>query len=236
MLAGTSSVGFGAGFPDLENPVPIAEDVEGDPALWQAGREVGFGQDLDLDRVSCHGDVGKLGNGREIVDDLLGLPLHCRRRRFGIGVILDWMPSAPGQWAWTLAAIAALGVLMPPVTTPPGKRGLPREGTAGHVASRRGLDRIHTARRPPRGTPRGRGQPGDGPADGAGLDRGETRGSGGLGRTPLPCREADPAAAEHASRRKPGSRPLPETARRSRRVGRQRKVRRRAERSDAADS
>ena len=104
----------------------------------------------------------------------------------------------------------------------------PRGGTAGHVATRRGLDRIHTARRPPRGPLRGRGQPGGGPADGAGLDRGATRRSGGLGRTPLPCREAKPAAAEGAPRRKPGSRPLPESARRSRRVGRQRKVRRRA--------
>ena len=31
----------------------------------------------------------------------------------------------------------------------------PREGTAGHVASRRGLERNHTARRPPRGTHQG---------------------------------------------------------------------------------
>lgn len=31
----------------------------------------------------------------------------------------------------------------------------PRGGTAGHVATRRGLDRIHTARRPPRGFPEG---------------------------------------------------------------------------------
>ena len=41
----------------------------------------------------------------------------------------------------------------------------PREGTAGHVASRRGLDPDETARRPLRGLGRGRGQPGDGPAD-----------------------------------------------------------------------
>ena len=86
----------------------------------------------------------------------------------------------------------------------------PREGTAGHVASRRGLiqfTRPGGRRAEPLG---GCGQSGGGPADGAGLDRGETRGSGGSGRTPLPCREADPAAAERASRRKPGSRPLPE--------------------------
>ena len=31
----------------------------------------------------------------------------------------------------------------------------PRDGTAGHVAARRGLDRIHTARRPPRGSREG---------------------------------------------------------------------------------
>ena len=41
----------------------------------------------------------------------------------------------------------------------------PRGGTAGHVASRRGLDPDDTARRPLRGPRRDRGQPGDGPAE-----------------------------------------------------------------------
>ena len=75
----------------------------------------------------------------------------------------------------------------------------PRGGTAGHVASRRGLDRTDTARRP-LGGPLGAAGSRAVARHGAGLDRGETRGSGGSGRTPLPCREADPALPRNARR------------------------------------
>ena len=65
----------------------------------------------------------------------------------------------------------------------------PRQGTAGHVATRRGLDRTMRPGRPPRGPLGGSRAAGRWPGAGAGLDRGEMRRGGGLGRTPLPCRE-----------------------------------------------
>ena len=65
----------------------------------------------------------------------------------------------------------------------------PREGTGGHVALRRGLPesmRPGGRRADLAGGSRAAGR---WPGGGAGLDRGETRRDGGLGRTPLPCRE-----------------------------------------------
>ena len=63
----------------------------------------------------------------------------------------------------------------------PRRHGGPRRDAAGARSN-------HAAGRPPRGPFGDRGQPGGGPADGAGPDRGETRRGGGTGGTPLPCR------------------------------------------------
>ncbi len=111
----------------------------------------------------------------------------------------------------------------------------PREGTAGHVASRRGLDQLK--------------RPG-----GRRADSDETAGSRAMARRtsrPGPWRDAkrrrlgpntpamprsDPAPAEGASRRKPGSRPLPNGTPQPPRRNGKRKVRRRATRSLSADS
>ena len=101
----------------------------------------------------------------------------------------------------------------------------PREGTAGHVATRRGLDRIMRPGGRRADLCGGSRAAGRRPGAGAGPDRGETRRGGSMGRTPLPCRGSPGDRRRHVAP-KPGSRPLPETARRSRRFGRQREERR----------
>ena len=64
----------------------------------------------------------------------------------------------------------------------------PREGTAGHVAKRRGLDQFMRPGGRRTDLFGGSRAAGRRPGGRAGLDRGETRRSGGTGRTPMPCR------------------------------------------------
>ena len=94
----------------------------------------------------------------------------------------------------------------------------PRGGTAGHVASRRGLDPDDTVRRPLRGPRRDRGQPGDGPAEEPAWT--VARREEAEARAEHPCHAGKrPGTRGRRVAPKPGSRPLPATARRSRRVG-----------------
>ena len=73
-----------------------------------------------------------------------------------------------------------------------GNRAVRADAPRRHRGPRRdaaGACRINAAGRPPRGALRGPRAAGRWPGGGAGLDRGETRRGGSLGRTPLPCRE-----------------------------------------------
>ena len=107
----------------------------------------------------------------------------------------------------------------------------PRRGTAGHVATRRGLDSNQCGRAAAaRTSPEDRGQPGGGPVvepawTAARRDEAEAWAE-------HPCHAGgSPGNRRRRVAPKPGSRPLPATAPRSRRFGRQRKERRRASRS-----